>query len=231
MKLHLWQAMSFRRELEEFEPGRDLVERLIGIQRNFETAPIVVASVDTVAFKCPGDCNGRRIDADVPDAVDDAVDPKNLSDGAGRAAHSDRMVSVVREPPHAVAPVSCPIFHIPVLKQKENKGKIFPAAIASDWKIELGNCAPQPESSMATHGETPMQFPSPANESPTQRFEQAKSIARDAFDELIASANQACWSTEEITVALVEAAHFLRDANHADPDPADDHPMLLTNSG
>jgi len=67
-----------------------------------------------------------------------------------------------------------------------------------------------------------MQFPPPGAESPSQRFEQAKEAARNVLAEVIASANEAGWGTEEIAVALVEAANFHKEAHHADPDPSED---------
>ena len=67
-----------------------------------------------------------------------------------------------------------------------------------------------------------MPFPSPQSQDPQQRFEESKAAARDALEEVIASANEAGWGTQEVAVALVEAAQFLKDANRADPDPADD---------
>lgn len=70
-----------------------------------------------------------------------------------------------------------------------------------------------------------MPFTSPRSEDPQQRFEQAKAAAKDALEEVIAFANQAGWDTQEITVALAEAAQFLKDANRADSDPADGPPI------
>lgn len=67
-----------------------------------------------------------------------------------------------------------------------------------------------------------MPFPSPRTEDPAQRFEESMSVARDALEELVASANEAGWGTQEITVALIEAAQSLKEANRADPDPTDD---------
>ncbi|ARO27762.1 hypothetical protein CO659_02395 [Rhizobium sp. S9] len=67
-----------------------------------------------------------------------------------------------------------------------------------------------------------MTFPPPKAEAPTQRFEEASAAARDALEKLIAAANEAGWGTEEISVAFLEAARFLTEANRKDPDPADD---------
>ncbi|AJC82801.1 hypothetical protein IE4803_PC00255 (plasmid) [Rhizobium etli bv. phaseoli str. IE4803] len=67
-----------------------------------------------------------------------------------------------------------------------------------------------------------MTFPRPKAEAPAQRFEEARAAARDALEKLIAAANEAGWGTEEISVAFVEAARFLSEANRKDPDPADD---------
>ncbi|RXT25522.1 hypothetical protein B5P46_15355 [Rhizobium leguminosarum] len=66
-----------------------------------------------------------------------------------------------------------------------------------------------------------MPFPSPTTEDPAQRFEESKDPARNALDEVVATANQAGWGTQEIAVALLEAAKSLKDANSADPDAAD----------
>ncbi|MEF0943936.1 hypothetical protein [Rhizobium sp. BR 362] len=70
-----------------------------------------------------------------------------------------------------------------------------------------------------------MPFPSPGSQDLQQRFEELKAAARDALQEVIASANEAGWGTREVLVALVAAAHSLEDANSADPDPADDPPV------
>lgn len=67
-----------------------------------------------------------------------------------------------------------------------------------------------------------MTFPAPKAEAPAQRFKEAAAAARDALGQLIAEANEAGWGTEEISVALVEAARSLHNANKKDPDPADD---------
>ncbi|MBB4229703.1 phage-related minor tail protein [Rhizobium mongolense] len=65
-----------------------------------------------------------------------------------------------------------------------------------------------------------MTFPSPMTEVPSQRFKEASDAAHQALEQLIASANEAGWGTEEITVAFAEAANFLKDAHRKDPDPA-----------
>ncbi|SCW82109.1 hypothetical protein SAMN02927900_05285 [Rhizobium mongolense subsp. loessense] len=65
-----------------------------------------------------------------------------------------------------------------------------------------------------------MTFPSPMTEVPSQRFKEASDAARQALEQLIASANEAGWGTEEITVAIAEAANFLKDAHRKDPDAA-----------
>jgi hypothetical protein len=67
-----------------------------------------------------------------------------------------------------------------------------------------------------------MLFPSPKTEDPLQRFEESKTAARDALEEIIASANEAGWGPREVAVALIEAVQSLKDAYIADPDPADD---------
>jgi hypothetical protein len=67
-----------------------------------------------------------------------------------------------------------------------------------------------------------MTFPRPKAEAPAQRFQEASAVARDALEKLIAAANEAGWGTEEISVAFLEAARFLNEANRKDPDPADD---------
>ncbi|OWV72592.1 hypothetical protein ATY76_07165 [Rhizobium sp. R339] len=67
-----------------------------------------------------------------------------------------------------------------------------------------------------------MTFPSPKAEAPAQRFQEAIAAARNALEQLIAEANEAGWGTEEISVALLEAARVLNEANRKDPDPADD---------
>ncbi|PKA45022.1 hypothetical protein [Rhizobium sullae] len=65
-----------------------------------------------------------------------------------------------------------------------------------------------------------MHFPRPRTEEPSLRFEEAKSAARNALEEVIDAANEAGWGTDEITVAMFEAARFLKEANEKDPDPA-----------
>ncbi|MDR6666609.1 hypothetical protein [Rhizobium sp. 1399] len=70
-----------------------------------------------------------------------------------------------------------------------------------------------------------MSFPAPTSNDPTRRFQDATDAARVALEALIADANAAGWSTDEMTVALVEAARSLKDANTRDPDPADDPPI------
>jgi hypothetical protein len=72
---------------------------------------------------------------------------------------------------------------------------------------------------------TQMSFPTPTSNDPTRRFQDATDAARVALEALIADANAAGWSTDEMTVALVEAARSLKDANTRDPDPADDPPI------
>ncbi|NKJ38382.1 hypothetical protein [Rhizobium sp. SG570] len=67
-----------------------------------------------------------------------------------------------------------------------------------------------------------MPFPSPTTEDPRQRFEELKVAARAVLEEIIASANEAGWGTQEIAVALSEAAQSLKDDNTVDPDPADE---------
>ena len=66
-----------------------------------------------------------------------------------------------------------------------------------------------------------MTFPRPKAEAPAQRFEEASAAARDALEKMIAAANEAGWGTEEISVAFLQAARFLYEANRKDRDPAD----------
>ncbi|EJJ26348.1 hypothetical protein [Rhizobium sp. CF142] len=70
-----------------------------------------------------------------------------------------------------------------------------------------------------------MSFPAPTSNDTTRRFQDATHAARVALEALIADANAAGWSTDEMTVAFVEAARSLKDANTRDPDPADDPPI------
>lgn len=67
-----------------------------------------------------------------------------------------------------------------------------------------------------------MNFPVPTSNDPTRRFQEATDAARVALEALIADANAAGWGTDEMAVALIEAARSLKDANTSDPDPADD---------
>ncbi len=67
-----------------------------------------------------------------------------------------------------------------------------------------------------------MPFPSPRAQELRQRSEELKVAARDALEEVVASANEAGWGTREVLVALAEAVHFLENVNSADPDPAED---------
>ncbi|MBB5576641.1 hypothetical protein [Rhizobium paranaense] len=69
-----------------------------------------------------------------------------------------------------------------------------------------------------------MPFPSPQSQNPQQRIEELKAAAREALEDVIASANKAGWGTREVHVALVEAAHSLENANSANPDTAGDPP-------
>lgn len=65
-------------------------------------------------------------------------------------------------------------------------------------------------------------FPSPTTNMEPDRAKEAQTVVRDALDSLVASANEAGWSTHEIIVALLEAGRLLEKANAADPDPAED---------
>ncbi|TCR85465.1 hypothetical protein [Rhizobium sp. BK376] len=67
-----------------------------------------------------------------------------------------------------------------------------------------------------------MPFPPPKTEDSRQRFEELRTTAKDALEEIIASANETGWGTQEIVAALIEAAQSLKDAATVDPDPADD---------
>lgn len=63
-------------------------------------------------------------------------------------------------------------------------------------------------------------FPSPTANTQADRAKEAQTVVRDALDSLVASANEAGWSTREIVAAILEAGRFLEKANAADPDPA-----------
>ncbi|WP_409514050.1 hypothetical protein [Rhizobium leguminosarum] len=67
-------------------------------------------------------------------------------------------------------------------------------------------------------------FPAPISEDSADRLVEAKAVARNVLEEIIASANDVGWATREIVVALIEAANSLNDAASADSDPdhADD---------
>lgn len=67
-----------------------------------------------------------------------------------------------------------------------------------------------------------MSFPAPTSNDPTRRFQDAKDAARNALEAVLADANAAGWGTDEMAVALVEAARSLKQANARDPDPAED---------
>jgi hypothetical protein len=67
-----------------------------------------------------------------------------------------------------------------------------------------------------------IRFPAPTTDDVGARFDEAKAAASFALEDIIASANEAGWGTQEVTAALIEAAQSLKDANQADPDPADD---------
>jgi hypothetical protein len=92
--------------------------------------------------------------------------------------------------------------------------------------IDASNCNPLRslqtphlfERAKGTH----MSFPVPTTNDPTHRYQEATDAARMALEALVADANAAGWSTDEVTVALVEAARSLKEANTRDPDPAED---------
>ncbi len=75
---------------------------------------------------------------------------------------------------------------------------------------------------VVSHGAANLVFPSPTANTEADRAKEARSVVRDALDSLVASANEAGWSTREIVVAILEAGRFLEKANAADPDPAED---------
>ncbi|MDL2410465.1 hypothetical protein PY650_33775 [Rhizobium calliandrae] len=70
-----------------------------------------------------------------------------------------------------------------------------------------------------------MPFPPPRSQDLRQRLEELKVAAEYALEEVVASANEAGWGTQEVLGALVEAARSLGDANSADRDPANDPPI------
>ncbi|KAA1176660.1 hypothetical protein FP026_27825 [Rhizobium tropici] len=65
-------------------------------------------------------------------------------------------------------------------------------------------------------------FPSPTTNVEAERFEEVQTIVRGVLDDIVASANEAGWSTREIISAILEAGRVLKKADAADPDPADD---------
>jgi hypothetical protein len=65
-------------------------------------------------------------------------------------------------------------------------------------------------------------FPSPTTDAQANRAKEAQTAVRDALDSLVASANEAGWSTPEIIVAILKAGRSPEKANAADPDPAED---------
>ncbi len=65
-------------------------------------------------------------------------------------------------------------------------------------------------------------FPSPTTDIEADRAKEAQTAVRNALDSLVVAANAAGWSTHEIILAIIEAGTFLKDANTADPDPAED---------
>ncbi|MBB3445744.1 hypothetical protein FHT93_005624 [Rhizobium sp. BK379] len=64
-----------------------------------------------------------------------------------------------------------------------------------------------------------MSFPVPTTNDPTHRYQEATDAARMALEALVADANAAGWSTDEITVALVEAARSLKEATQGIQTP------------
>jgi hypothetical protein len=71
-------------------------------------------------------------------------------------------------------------------------------------------------------GPVGIRFPSPISEDASDRLQEAKAAVRNVLEEIVAAANEAGWATREITVALIDAVQSLSDADHFDPDPADD---------
>jgi hypothetical protein len=67
-----------------------------------------------------------------------------------------------------------------------------------------------------------MSIKSPSTEEPLPRAREAAALAVQAIDELVADANAAGWATDEVVVAIVEAAGRLKEATVKDPDPAAD---------
>jgi len=90
----------------------------------------------------------------------------------------------------------------------------------SDGEAGTGDCEELKPS--AGHGPANRVFPSPTTNTEADRANEAQAVVRDALDSLIASANEAGWSTHEIIVAILEAGRLLEKANAADPDPAED---------
>jgi hypothetical protein len=72
------------------------------------------------------------------------------------------------------------------------------------------------------HGEPDMPVMSPSTEEPLPRAKEARGLAEQALNELVADANAAGWATDEVVVAIVEAAARLKEASVKDPDPAAD---------
>jgi hypothetical protein len=67
-----------------------------------------------------------------------------------------------------------------------------------------------------------MAFPSSQTIDPDDRFEEITNHAYEAVGALLAEANQAGWSTSEITEALVLAVETLRVAHRGDVNPAEE---------
>jgi len=67
-----------------------------------------------------------------------------------------------------------------------------------------------------------MAFSAPITKEPLPRANEANDLARRALNDLVADANAAGWATDEIVVAIFEAAKNLKDASVKDPDPADE---------
>jgi hypothetical protein len=87
---------------------------------------------------------------------------------------------------------------------------------------EAGTAAHEELKPLAGHDAANPVFPSPTTNMEADRAKEAQTVVRDALDTLIASANEAGWSTREIVVAILDAGRFLEKANAADPDPAED---------
>jgi hypothetical protein len=67
-----------------------------------------------------------------------------------------------------------------------------------------------------------MKFNSPDSEQALARSAHASELVRQALNQIVGDANDAGWGTDEIIVAIADAADKLKTANVKDPDPAED---------